>query len=96
MQVQVIPATARGFEDGDGIAPGIAVSFMRMKIVQARQVGKVLAADGHQTGAQRIDTRQLRQVRGGQRQRRQRRHDAEVGERLRQRVGVLDHLVGAV
>ena len=66
VQVQVIPATAGRCEDGDGFPPRITAAFVGMEVMQAGYIGKILAADGHQSGSQRIHARQLRQIRGGQ------------------------------
>lgn len=80
MQVQIIPAAAGGFEDGDGIAPGICRFVCEDENCAGspgRQSFWLLTAT--RRGAA-YTPRQLRQVRGGQRQRGQRCHDAEVGE----------------
>lgn len=47
-------------------SPRITAAFVGMEVMQAGHIGEILAADGHLSGAQRIDARQLRQICGGQ------------------------------
>ncbi|CTY40171.1 Uncharacterised protein [Escherichia coli] len=93
VQIHVLTSPGRGRNNGNRLPPGIPVPLVRVKVVKRHHFGVVEAAHRHQTRAQVIHTRQLREIRRRQRLAGQGHDETEILQGIRQGVGVPDNLL---